>query len=123
MDVSEPPVKKQRGKPFPKGNPGRPVGCESKKKKAFKEVMQALLETNEENFEAWIKKIAKRNPRAAYDLLLRSAEFVAPKLNRTEMSGTPDGNPILVKRVVDDISGSIAKDTDSGTIPPKPSST
>lgn len=95
---------------------GRQKGCVNKSTRAFREVMQALLENNEENFEAWIKRIAKQNPRAAFDLLMRSAEFVSPKLQRTELAGSPDGNPVLVKQIVDDIPANPVKPADSKPI-------
>jgi hypothetical protein len=113
-------AKKANSGSFKKGKPpgpGRGKGTPNKSTRQFREVMQALLAHNEENFENWIKRIAKQNPKAAYDLLLRSAEFVSPKLNRTELAGSPDGNPVLVKQVVDDIPASAAKSADSAALP------
>jgi hypothetical protein len=99
-------AKKPNSGTFKKGKPpgpGRGKGTPNKSTKAFREVMAALLDANEENFSLWIKRIAKKNPDAAMLRLLQAAEFVAPKLNRTEVSGVPGGAPLLVKQLTDDI--------------------
>lgn len=85
------------------GNPaGRPPGSLNKSTKAFREVMTALLEKNEEMFEKWIERIAKNNPGQAYDLMLRSAEFTTPKLSRVTHTGDVN-EPVFFKQVEDDI--------------------
>ncbi len=85
------------------GNPaGRRLGSQNKSTKVFKEVMQALLEANEENFEKWIKRIAKDDPDAAMGRLLQAAEFVAPKLSRLTHTGDAE-EPVFFKQVEDNV--------------------
>ncbi len=85
------------------GNPnGRPKGSLNKSTKAFREVMQALLEKNEEQFSKWIERIARNNPDAAFGRLMQAAEFTTPKLSRVTHAGDSDA-PILYKEVVDNI--------------------
>ncbi len=91
---------------FKKGqvaNPnGRPKGSQNKSTKVFKEVMQALLDANEGNFETWIKRIARNDPDAAIGRLLQAAEFVAPKLSRLTHTGDVE-EPVFFKQVEDNV--------------------
>lgn len=102
---------KTQEKPRNKG--GRPKGSPNKQTVEFRETIQRLLDSNRENVAKWIAEIAEGQPevkdkqgnviRAAVagdkDKALRHitnlAEFAAPKLNRTEVTGQ-DGGPLTV---------------------------
>ena len=108
-------------KPGQSGNPdGRPKGAVNKVTRQFKELMQKLIDDNADNIQSWIERVAKDDPKGALDTLLKGAEFAAPKLSRTELVGDAEGNPILVKRLVDDIGGRSAQSAPSPEIPSDP---
>lgn len=61
--------------------------------------MNKLLQRNSENVAEWLDQVATGShggmpdPGKALDLLAKLAEFAAPKLNRTEVTGK-DGGPV-----------------------------
>ena len=87
---------------------GRAPGTPNKVTSEFRETVRKLLEDNAENFGRWLALVAegdgsdsgKPDPAKALDLIAKLAEYAAPKLNRTEVSG-PDGGPVeTVTKVV-----------------------
>lgn len=89
---------------------GRPKGTPNKVTKAFRETINDLLESNSENVAKWLQQVAdgvgdkEPAPEKALDLLAKLAEYAAPKLARTEITG-PDGGPMqlqTVRRVIVD---------------------
>jgi len=85
---------------FTKGDPraGRPKGTPNKATQEFRLTVQKLLDENTENVSRWLAVVAKTNPARALDLLAHLAEFAAPKLSRTELTGD-QGKPIEVQIV------------------------
>jgi len=85
---------------------GRPKGVPNRATTEFRDTINALLEGNKENVSIWLKSIAegdesqdrKPDPYRALDMLSRLAEYAAPKLSRTEMSGI-DGSAIQVSGI------------------------
>lgn len=80
---------------------GSRKGVPNKVNAEFRETVRKLLEDNSANVGRWLTTVAegdgtengKPDPAKALDLLAKLAEFAAPKLNRTEVSG-PDGGPV-----------------------------
>ena len=92
-------VKKRKGNLPPGPGPGRPKGMPNKATVAFRETIQALLDGNRENVALWLDQVATGShgkepaPEKALDLLAKLAEYAAPKLSRTEVTGQ-DGGPV-----------------------------
>lgn len=82
---------------------GRPKGVPNRATTEFRDTIKALLEDNRENVSKWLHEIAegdptmdrKPDPYKALDMLAKLAEYAAPKLSRTEMTG-PNGGPVEV---------------------------
>lgn len=71
--------------PGQSGNPkGKARGTLNKATTEFKEVLNNLLKDSSDKFQGWIDKIAEDDPAKALDLLSKLAEYVYPKLARTE---------------------------------------
>jgi hypothetical protein len=72
----------------------------------FRQVVHKLLEDNAGNFQRWLTQVAegdgeaKPNPGKALDIIAGLAEYVAPKLARTEVTGA-DGGAIEVENTLD----------------------
>lgn len=81
-----------------KPGPGRPKGLANKATVEFKQTIKALLEENSENVSKWLSEVAATDPGKALDLLTKLAEFAAPKLSRTEVSGDKD-NPLTIHTI------------------------
>lgn len=90
--------------------PGRPKGVPNKATTAFRETINRLLEDNAENVHTWLEQVATGShgkepaPEKALDLLAKLAEFAAPKLSRTEVTGE-NGGPVQItesRRVIVD---------------------
>lgn len=81
----------------PKGSPktgGRQPGTPNKATADFRQTITDLLGKNAQNVDRWLQMVAegdgaevKPDPAKALDLLAKLAEYGAPKLNRTELTG------------------------------------
>ena len=77
--------------------PGRPPGSPNKVTQEFRETVKKVLQENSENVGVWLTQVAeghgdsKADPAKALDLMAKLAEYAAPKLNRTEVTGEGGG--------------------------------
>lgn len=80
---------------------GRKKGTPDKVTSEFRETVRKLLEDNNANFGRWLTLVAdgdgsdtgKPDPAKALDLIVKLAEYAAPKLGRVEHTGA-NGGPI-----------------------------
>ena len=101
------PVKPGRPKGIPKTGGGSRKGVPNKVTREFRETVRNLLEDNSENVGRWLLLVAegdgsengRPDPGKALDLLVKLAEFAAPKLNRTEVVGDADQPLETVTRI------------------------
>lgn len=88
---------------FKKGEirPGQGKRGPSKTTLEFRATVQKVLDANADNVAIWLAQVAeghgetKAAPEKALDLLARLAEFAAPKLARTEVTGA-NGGPVVI---------------------------
>lgn len=100
--------KQTGGKPRRVGDgtpgPGRKKGVPNRVTTEFRETVQRLLDENCENVGRWLTLVAEGDgtdkgqpdPGRALDLLAKLAEYAAPKLARTELTGDKDA-PVRVE--------------------------
>jgi len=81
---------------------GRTKGTPNKATAEFRDTVTKLLSDNAENVATWLAEVAtggsdpsKADPGKALDLLAKLAEFAAPKLARTEVTGA-GGGPVVI---------------------------
>lgn len=68
------------------GNPnGRKKGVGNKTTEEFKTKLNDLLEQSAPKMAKWLEEIAAESPEKAFDILSKFAEYVHPKLARTEV--------------------------------------
>lgn len=101
-------------KPKRQKHGGRTAGTPNKATKEFRDTVAKVLETNAHNVSIWLAQVAmghgdvKADPGKALDLLAKLAEFAAPKLARTEVTGA-DGGPVkyqaITRKVIDSGTG------------------
>lgn len=85
---------------------GRLPGVKNRITTEFRETVRQLLEDNSANVGTWLDLVArgdadagvKPDPGKALDLITRLAEYAAPKLSRTEVTGK-DGGPMQVTAI------------------------
>jgi hypothetical protein len=56
----------------------------------FREAFTYLVENNLHNLDTWLQRVAIKNPAKAIELVRDLAEFVIPKLNRTDIVSSDD---------------------------------
>ena len=82
---------------------GRPKGAVNRVTNEFRETVRCLLEDNSENVSKWLELVAegdeakqiRPDPYKALDMISKLAEYVTPKLARTELTGS-DNKPIEI---------------------------
>lgn len=68
------------------GNPsGKKKGTTNKVTSEFKEQLNKLLEESAPRMVGWLDEIAAENPEKAFDILSKFAEYIHPKLSRSEL--------------------------------------
>lgn len=89
----------KKGTRPPNAGKGRKKGVPNKVTREFKATVKALLEDNSENVARWLALVAegdgadvKADPGKALDIMARLAEYVTPKLSRSDL--TSGGKPL-----------------------------
>jgi hypothetical protein len=96
------------GKPkgLPKSGGGSRAGIPNKVNQEFRETVRKLLEDNADNVALWLSQVAsgehngRPDPAKALDLLAGLAEFAAPKLSRTEVTGKDGEAQTLTVKII-----------------------
>lgn len=69
------------------GNPeGRKKGVPNKATQEVKDAYLALIQGNLPQIQAWLDRVAERDPARAIDLLLRISPFVIPKKQEMDLN-------------------------------------
>lgn len=66
---------------------GRAKGAPNKVTADVRAAFRMLVESNTSQMQAWLEAVAKEDPAKALDLMVKLAEYVIPRLARTEFSG------------------------------------
>jgi hypothetical protein len=85
---------------------GRPKGVPNRTTVEFRDTIRDLLDGNKENVSKWLELVAegdpdrdiRPDPYKALDMIAKLAEYAAPKLSRTEMTGA-NGGPVQVSGI------------------------
>ncbi len=85
----------QKRKP-PNAGKGRVKGVPNKVTVDLRRSWQLMLEGNITKYNAWLTRVAKKDPARALDLVAKFGEFVTPKLARTEHTGVGGGPVAMV---------------------------
>lgn len=64
--------------------PGRPPGSPNRITAEVRERFADLVDANTPRLQLWLDEVAAKDPKAAFELWLRMAEFVIPKLHRVQ---------------------------------------
>jgi len=64
---------------------GRPKGSPNKTTKEIRDSFQMFVEGQQDQFQDWIARVAEKNPAKAIELVTNLAEYILPKLSRTEL--------------------------------------
>jgi hypothetical protein len=87
----------QKRKP-PNAGKGRVKGVPNKVTADVRRAFTMLLEGATSDLQAWLGRVAKKDPGRALDLVAKFAEYHIPKLSRTELS---TGSDTLKVEIVD----------------------
>ena len=93
---NSPKVSPINGQPVPSNPAGRPKGVPNKTTMQFKAALNNLLEHAAPRMIDWMEEIDSAEKR--FDILSKFAEYIYPKLARTEMVGK-DGGAIELQAV------------------------
>lgn len=67
------------------GNPlGRPKGSGNSNARVIREKFNEVVENQLQNIDGWLAEIAKDDPKAALDMIVKLAEYCLPKLSRVQ---------------------------------------
>lgn len=67
------------------GNPlGRPKGSGNSNARVIREKFNEVVENQLQNLDGWLLDIAKEDPKAALDMIVKLAEYCLPKLSRVQ---------------------------------------
>ncbi len=70
---------------------GRVKGTPNKATENAREAIASFVDGNVDRLNGWLDKIAKDNPKAAFDAFMSVVEYHIPKLARSENKNTHDG--------------------------------
>jgi|TARA_R110001583_G_scaffold27507_2_gene98271 hypothetical protein len=84
--------------PFEKGNnlAGSRKGIPNKTTAEIRNAFQLLIEDNLDNMKVWLSDVAQEDPERALEIMLKMAEYIVPKLSRTEVKADITDKSIVI---------------------------
>ena len=84
--------------PFEKGNnlAGSRKGIPNKTTAEIRNAFQLLIEDNLDNMKVWLSDVAAEDPERALEIMLKMAEYIVPKLSRTEVKADITDKSIVI---------------------------
>ena len=84
--------------PFEKGNnlAGSRKGVPNKTTAEIRNAFQLLMEDNLDNMKVWLSDVAAEEPERALEIMLKMAEYIVPKLSRTEVKADITDKSIVI---------------------------
>lgn len=84
--------------PFEKGNnlAGSRKGVPNKTTAEIRNAFQLLIEDNLDNMKVWLSDVAQEDPERALEIMLKMAEYIVPKLSRTEVKADITDKSIVI---------------------------
>ena len=84
--------------PFQKGNQlaGSRKGVPNKTTAEIRNAFQMLVEDNLDNMKVWLSDVAQEDPERALEIMLKMAEYIVPKLSRTEVKADITDKSIVI---------------------------
>ena len=84
---------------FKPGDPraGRPAGTPNRATSEVRAAFARLVEGNADKLQDWLDATADKDPGKAIDLVAKLAEFIIPKLSRSELRGADGSGAITIK--------------------------
>jgi len=86
-------VRVGQGKP----GPGRPKGSANKATSTARNAISSFIEGKADEVQVLWERVAQRDPGKAVELYAKLAEFILPKLARTEVKEEPREEPQLIQ--------------------------
>jgi hypothetical protein len=80
----------------PNAGKGRVKGVPNKVTADVRKGFQELVESSVDEMRGWLTRVAKKDPARALTIVSNMAEYIMPKLARTEITGN-DGKPVTVQ--------------------------
>lgn len=89
----------KRGKTIGGGlpGPGRPVGSPNRATAEVREALAELVVGNVPRLQEWLDRLARHNPKAAFEVYVKLLEFCLPKLARITVDQPAEPQTITVR--------------------------
>ncbi len=83
---------------FEKGHKlsGNRKGIPNKTTKEIRDAFQMLVEDNLDNMKLWLSDVGETDPERALEIMLKMAEFIVPKLSRTDIKAEVTDKSIVI---------------------------
>jgi|TARA_R110000751_G_scaffold78796_1_gene159026 hypothetical protein len=87
--------------PFEKGNQlaGSRKGVPNKASHEIREAFEMLMTDNLDNMKRWLSDVAIEDPERALNIMIKMAEFIVPKLQRTEVKAEVTDKSIVINLI------------------------
>ena len=76
--------------------PGRPAGSPNRVTAEVREALSDLVVGNLPRLQEWLDRLAKHNPKAAFEVYVKLLEFCVPKLTRVTVEQPAEPQELIV---------------------------
>jgi len=86
---------------FEKGNnhAGSRKGIPNKTTAEIRDAFEMLLHDNLDNMKVWLSDVAQEDPERALNIIVKMAEFIVPKLQRTELKAEVTDKTVVINLI------------------------
>ena len=87
--------------PFAKGNQlaGSRKGVPNKATHEIRQAFEMLMTDNLDNMNIWLSDVANEDPERALNIMIKMAEFIVPKLQRTEVKAEVTDKSVTINLI------------------------